>query len=253
MLRAAWLRLIARVWNDNGKTNLLERLLADSQKDVRGVLPYLESTFHFVFPFPRVKLEVINANNPRWQPVGTRGWFGFADEFEVALPRKPDKTEHEAELLAEYMQMCPTMLGHGMLGIEAPDEFGAFGLTTGRVIALAWSDRAFHDQLFAADDARQLVQDAMDVVVPWNFKLKFREYEVKHLPDPIPMPASASGPIAAAVMVLDQFLSSYHFDFSHLPFTVIRLNMPDQPAGDQRAIALAAYNDTGAQYPFTCG
>jgi ribosomally synthesized peptide (two-chain TOMM family) len=138
------------------------------------------------------------------------------------------------------------MLGRGLLGADAPEQFAAFGLTTGRVIALAWSDPTFHDALYRADDARQLVQDAMDIVVPWNFRLKFREYEVKHT-KPHPGLAELDG------LELDRFLSSVHFDVDKLPFTVIRLNMPEKPEGAQRAIALAAYNDTGAQYPFTCG
>jgi hypothetical protein len=253
MLRAAWLRFIARVWNDKGKTGLLDKLIADSHDHPRGALPYLEETFNFIFPFPHVKLEITKQNQPRWQPIGTRGWFGFADEFEISLPAKPREPEYEAELLAEYMQVFPTMLGRGMIGIEAPDEFASFGLTTGRVFALTWSDQKFHDALFAADDARQLVQDAMDVVVPWNFKVKFREHAVAtappHLENAQP-PAPSEGPLG---LVLDGFLSTLHFDVEKLPFTMIRLNMPEQPEGAQRAIALAAYNDTGDQYPFTCG
>jgi ribosomally synthesized peptide (two-chain TOMM family) len=240
MLRAAWLRIIARVWNDpTGK--LLQELIEASRKDPRGILPILEHDFHFKFPFPRVKLTVDDRRRPRWMPVGTRGWFGFADEFKLALPGKPAEKD-EAELLGEYLQEFPTMLGAGTLA-EAPEDFASFGLITGRVIALAWRDLGFHDALFATDDARNLVQDAMDVVIPWNFRLKFTEHKVL---------ARHGGPPHASD-VGARLLSTEVFEFGNYPLTEICINMPEPPDKTQSAVALAAYNDTGRQYPFTCG
>lgn len=234
MLRAAWMRLIVQIWNDpTGK--LLKDLIELSSSGPRGVLPYLEERFQFAFPFPQVKLAICNEHQPRWEPVGTRGWFGFPDGFEVAVPKKPREEADEAELLAEYMQAFPSMLGRGLGGAEAPDDFAAFGLITGRLITLAWTSESFRRSLFSADDARALVQDAMDVIIPWNFRLKLREYECAKLS---PQDAGSHG---------------FSFDVQRLPATLIRLNMPAMPDIKQRAIALAAYNDTGGQYPFTCG
>ena len=239
ILRAAWLRIIAQVWNDP-TGHLLKELIRLSHTNRRGVLPKLEEDFHFRFPFQHVKLVVSDERRPRWMPVGTRGWFGFADEFKVALPGRPAERD-EAELLAEYMQVFPSLLGPGHHA-EAPDDFASFGLVTGRLIALAWHDPAFHGALFSVDDARNLVQDAMDVVIPWNFRLKFTEHKVRTRPS---SPGSGGGqPLA---------LSTKSFDFSDFPFSEISVNMPEPPDDTQRAIALAAYNDTGRQYPFTCG
>jgi ribosomally synthesized peptide (two-chain TOMM family) len=238
MLRAGWLRVIAQVWNDPSGV-LLGRLVELSRENPRGILPYLEETFRFKFPFPSVKLAIDVDRQPRWKPIGTRGWFGFADEFEVVLPRKPVDENDQTELLAEYMQRFPSMLGRGDRDAEAPDDFAWFGLITGRLIALAWADDRFHQMLFAAQDARDLVQNAMDVVIPWNFRLRFSEREAPQL--------------HAHELDRHGFLSAQRFDLDKLSPTVIRLNMPEVPDSAQRAIALAAYNDTGKQYPFTCG
>lgn len=238
ILRAAWLRAVARVWNDT-TGQLLKHLIELSKTQPRGVLPTFEKDFNFVFPFQRVKLAVSDERRPRWKPIGTTGWFGFADEFKVALPGKPAEKD-EGELLAEYMQVFPSLLGPAHHA-EAPDDFASFGLVTGRLIALAWHDRKFHDDLFATADARNLVQDAMDVIVPWNFRLKFTEYE---MPNKTPHISESE---------LPRSLSTKAFDFSNFPFSEIQLNMPEAPDDRQRAIALAAYNDTGTQYPFTCG
>jgi ribosomally synthesized peptide (two-chain TOMM family) len=239
LLRAAWLRIIARVWNDP-TGQLLKHLIGLSKTDPRGVLPTLENDFGFKFPFRKVKLVVTDERRPRWEPVGTKGWFGFADEFKVALPGKPSEKD-EGELLAEYMQEFPSLLGPGILA-EAPDDFASFGLVTGRLIALAWNDPTFRAALFSAEDARNLVQDAMDVVIPWNFRLKFTEHKVRNRTAP-------HGPGGDQ----PRLLSTESFDFSDFPFSEICINMPESPDSRQRAIALAAYNDTGTQYPFTCG
>jgi ribosomally synthesized peptide (two-chain TOMM family) len=235
LLRAAYLRSIANVWRDHTDT-LLAELVHISKTNPRGVIPKFEEDFKFTFPFPRVKLTISDKHRPRWKPVGTTGWFGFADAYQVALPRSPGPG-HEAELLAEYMENYPSMLGRASDNSQAPDDFAWFGLITGRLIALAWHDEAFKHKLFDTDDARALIQDAMDVVIPRNFKLKFHAHAATRSGD------GRQSDLEAAQFAFDDF-----------PLTEICLNMPDRPSNEQEsAIALAAYNHTGRQYPFTCG
>ena len=245
LLRAAYLRAIARVWRDPDE---LARLIKYSKEHKRGVLPKFEEDFNFKFPFKRVKLTISDSQAPRWEPIGTRGWFGFADEYRVTLPAAPKEDEDQTELLAEYMQNFPSMLGRATdddgqpTDDEAPDDFAWFGLVTGRLIALAWADPEFCRKLCHMEDARGLVQDAMDIIVPWNFRLNFTVHEVTKLPQ--------TAPKSSSELVS---LSTMSFDFDKFPLTEIALNMPAAPRQEERAIALAAYNHTGKQYPFTCG
>lgn len=170
------------------------------------------------------------------------------------------------------------MLGrpvHGS-GPGVPDDFAEFGVITTRLIAFAWADSQFRDLLFKeySDDARGLVQDTMDYVVKWNFKLKIKKN-------------SAPPPLRGANCSCAEFYAEQHkgcnnsnckADLSligcpafsepgsgcdtrtecywhHFPRTVVTVFVPMAPeSGDGyvEAAALGAYNDTGEMYPFTC-
>ncbi len=248
-LRAAYLRAIARAWNDPA---YMEKLLRESAGP-RGALPFLEAEYDFVFPYD-VRLVLSDKERPVWEPIGTTGWRGFGDEFQVWLPAKPSKVEQEADVLGAYLSYFPSLLGAARIpddvshlraskfpaelaAVEArtrqliaadsvaPPDFGSFGVITSRLIALAWKDEKFAEELYTVRDARDLVQDAMDFLVAWNFLLKFN----LHRGDP-----TAPG---------------YWEGF---PRSVITLHIPQRPVIDQQAIALGAYNATGSQYPFSC-
>lgn len=255
-LRAAYLRAIARAWRD---PEYLQRLVNASNTLPLGALPLLELDFNFQFPF-EIKFAISDqqGRRPVWTPVGTRGWFGIADRFDVYLPDKPASADEQAAVLARYCAEFPSLLGASRRRfecedsgghqrkkikpvvarsrddehlihpeVEAPTDFAEFGVITARLIALAWSDPVFAERLFTTPDARQLVQNAMDYMVPWNFQLKFHRVE---------------GPSCDS--------DDYWLEF---PCSAITVFMPMTPDADVEAIALAAYNDTGAQYPFTCG
>lgn len=255
-LRAAYLRAIARAWRDPAYQ---ERLVHASRTLPLGALPMLEFDFNFQFPF-EVKFAIsdMQGHRPQWMPVGTRGWFGIADRFDVYLPEKPATVDEQAAVLARYCAEFPSLLGASRRRyecednggherkkvkrarpakqddqhlvhpeVEAPADFAEFGVVTARIIALAWSDSDFADRLFATPDARQIVQNSMDYMVPWNFQLKFHRVE---------------GPSNDG--------DDYWLEF---PCSAITVFLPETPEVDVEAIALAAYNDTGSQYPFTCG
>ena len=237
-LRAGYLRAIARAWRDPVYMQELFRLSATPE----GVLPLLQQEFGFTFTF-KVKLEDRPAapDQPRYEPIGTTGWFGFADEFNVPLPKQPAPAD-ELAALALYCQMFPSLLGVPTDGVsEAPPDFAAFGVVTARVLALAWRDPKFRATLLASEDARELVQGAMNYVVEWNFRLKFREVNV------VASPKIADWVVPAGVNkigIVDQSdmrsIITLYFPICPLPESV-------------QACALGAYNATGSQYPFTCG
>ncbi len=229
-LRTAYMRAIARAWHDPAYEALL---VQESETNPRGALPMLEQDYGFTFPF-NVKFAISLNNRPIYQPIGTTGWYGFLDEFRIPLPAKPTDPAHQAASLALYCQQFPSLLGAATDDVsEAPPDFAAFGVITSRLVALAWNDSFFHEQLFNRPDARELVQEAMNYIVQWNFHLKFWEYEVPSSP------------------TVDFFAGSF-------PRSTIIVHLPQRPAAlppqgmGVEAIALAAYNDTGSQYPFTC-
>ena len=271
-LRAAYMRAIARAWRDPHYEDCLRELGPE------GGLEHLETEYHIKFPWDinfHMNLEDENLR-PAYDPIFCRDWFGDADEFIITLPGKPDDMEHAADHLARYLQEFPTMLGrpktsepsessessesskpsHG--SAEAPDDFAEFGVMTGRIISLVWGQPFLEKLFFDEDnpDARGLVQGALDYVVKWNFRLKFKRNE-----KPLPRYPVGSDDTKA--------YNDYWKDF---PRTTVMVYVPANPfakredgkgakylehieAGDRDAIipaALAAYNDTSDQYPFSC-
>ncbi|HEU4410483.1 MAG TPA: BMA_0021/BMA_0022 family TOMM bacteriocin [Polyangiaceae bacterium] len=226
-LRTAYLRAIARAWRDDA---YFRRLLEASRVEPRGALTMLERDFNFRFPFD-VKFAIDDRERPRFRPILSGGWYGFADRFDVALPARPADPADAAAVLARYCAEFPSLLGKAIEAdpfVSAPPDFAEFGVITARLVALVWADPAVAGALYAADDGRAIVQDALDVVIPWNFTVKFVE---------------APGPSSDR----DDYWNTF-------PRSAITVHLPERPAPVEiEPIALAAYNDTGGQYPFTCG
>lgn len=238
-LRAAYLRAIARAWRD---PEYAAKLYRASKQERTGALAVLEKDFNFKFPF-EVKFAIDDVHPPRWDPVRTRGWIGYADDFLIHLPKPPEQPEQRASALARYYQEFPTLLGRArgdQRAAEAPDEFGEFGGITLRALALAWNSDTFAAELYKTHDARALVQDYFDYIVPWNFKLRFREHTTG----------------SDDHWTSDERSDAYWAKFPLSEITVHLPRRPDSPGPNDvqiEPIALAAYNDTGPQYPFTCG
>jgi ribosomally synthesized peptide (two-chain TOMM family) len=226
-LRSAYLRAVARAWRDE---TYFRKLLETSRTDARGALPMLERDFNFTFPFD-VKFAINDTLRPVWRPIGSGGWFGFADRFDIALPAQPRDPADGAAVLARYCAEFPSLLGKATEAdpySAAPPDFAEFGVMTSRLIALTWVEPAFAATLFAAPDGRALVQDALDFVVTWNFTIKFT-----------PAPGDSSD--------TDDYWRTF-------PRSAITVHLPENPGRvEVEPVALAAYNDTGGQYPFTCG
>lgn len=237
-LRTAYLRAIARAWRD---PEYVDKLLRASKEEKTGALGLLEKDFNFKFPFD-VKFGIDDKHPPRWDPLHTKGWIGYADDFLIHLPKKPASPDQRASALARYYQEYPTLLGRArgtMRAAEPPDDFGEFGGITMRALALVWSSDKFAKALYQASDARAVIQDYFDYIVPWNFRLRFKEY------------AGGSD---------DHWLNEERGNeyWAKFPISEITVHLPRRPDApgpdvDIEPVALAAYNDTGPQYPFTCG
>lgn len=96
-----------------------------------------------------------------------------------------------------------------------------------RAIALAWSDDTFKKQLL--ENAEKTFQDYFGYICPWNVALSVVE----------PYPTG-----------------SYKWNSDlmcwNLPKNSIGIGIPKKPDEDNQPVALAAYNDAGPTYLFTC-
>lgn len=232
-LRAAYLRAIAEAWRD---PHFVDVLVRESESNPRGVLAFLEKRYNFSFPFD-VAFKISDKKRPQYRPIDTNGWWGFGDEFVLYLPKRPKDLVEGASVLGRYCAEFPSLLGAGSgAGVEAPADFANFGVVTARLLALTWHNESFSESLFGTNDARQLIQDTMNWIVPWNFLIKFFQ---------------APGDTNDS----DEYWNAF-------PRSVITVHLPHKPIHqmDNRGnpdytmepLALAAYNGTGAQYPFTC-
>jgi ribosomally synthesized peptide (two-chain TOMM family) len=230
-LRAAYLRSIARAWRD---PEFYKRLI-DSKDEKEGALAILRREFGMEFPWA-VKLVIAAGDpGPAWQPGNTRGWIGTEDAFTLYLPVEDKPPANPAELLARYYQERPSPLGRQAKGVAEdwiPSAFAEFGAVTIRALALAWNDATFKELLLSANGkpraANKTFQDYLDYHIPWNFSVYFK---------------------AHAYPKTDE-------DWEAFPPNEIKLVLPQRPGGRDpmvEAVALAAYNGTGPQYPFTCG
>ncbi|XXY45219.1 BMA_0021/BMA_0022 family TOMM bacteriocin [Sorangium sp. So ce269] len=224
-LRAAYLRAIARAWRDEEFLN--ELVACSAGHEPRGALPLLEKSYNFTFPY-NVRFAIATTPRPRWRPNEVLGWFGVGDEFHIYLPERPEQLRQQipglADALGLYCEMFPSLLGAATDGKgQAPDDFANFGVTTSRILAMTWANQEFAKELFASKDARDLVQKSLSIIIPWNFRLRFSPKTWNDFESRLP------------------------------PYNEITVYIPAPPREESDwPIALAAYNDTGPQYPFTC-
>lgn len=232
-LRSAYLRAIARAWRDD---KFRQRLI-DTKSEKYGALALLKQEFGLDFGF-RIKLVIAGGDpGPTWMPTGTRGWIGVEDSFLIHIPVEDKPPAQPADVLARYYQERPSPLGrpesHG--GHESvPSAFAEFGAMTLRALALAWEDADFRRKLLATDSHHKpkqvnaTFQDYLDYQIPWNFAVHFKAQ---------PYPKTDG-------------------DWEEFPPNEVKLILPQRPKPNDavvEAVALAAYNGTGPQYPFTCG
>jgi ribosomally synthesized peptide (two-chain TOMM family) len=238
-LRLAYLRAVARSWRDADF-----RAKLTSAEDVQGLL---QMECGLCVSWPCLDIRVRHSDPVlRWNPIQVGGWMGPDDEFEIALPSPPPVESHRPEALAAYYQRFPTLLGTALMvaqkqpqamalvvagssgasgGSEVPTSavLLPFGAVILRAIALSWADAEVREALLRESDARPVLSRFFGYNSPFNFRVRF----------------------AAIELAGDSFASLRNR---------ILLNYPQVPAGPKALwpVALTAYNDTGAAYPFTC-
>lgn len=95
-----------------------------------------------------------------------------------------------------------------------------------RAVALAWKDAEFLAEI--QKDARQALANYFGYICPWNLDLEFEQ------------------------VTGDEFAYKPGHEIK-VPLNTITVGIPKKPAlVEQEAVALAAYNDSGPAYLFTC-
>ncbi|ETW97288.1 MAG: hypothetical protein ETSY1_23240 [Candidatus Entotheonella factor] len=236
--RLAYLRAIAKGWQDDG---FCQELLSS-----QNVFNILEKEFGFQSPWPYLTFRLVK-NESVWQPVMTGSWTsqGPPDQFHIQLPAPHlIDTQHQAEALAAYYQAFPTLFGP-INHLELPDagagEAGSlenvggastafldFGAVVFNALALSWKDSDFKAFLSDPESGLPALEKYLRFNNPWNVNIVFT--------------------------FSDQFKwSSSAGRWVDAPCNRIDLNFPNPPEDENLfPIALVAYNNTGAQYPFTC-
>ncbi|MBV8620622.1 MAG: BMA_0021/BMA_0022 family TOMM bacteriocin [Curvibacter sp.] len=251
--RLAYLRAVARSWQDEG---FRDRLL-----DATDIQPLLAKEFGLRTVWPYLDISLQRSGDPNrqtvWKPLETAGWIGVDDAFEIVLPESPSAQATEA--LAAYYQLFPDFMGptgvidsgdqgsgKGQLGGSLPTGLGipgggadsmlAFGGVVLRAIALAWENARFRAELleYGKTDATQVLSQWLGYNSPFNFFLRFSTNPALHW-DAAQGQWNLKNPNGGLIK------------------NSIVLNYPNAPVETQLwPIALTSYNNTGSAYPFTC-
>ncbi|WP_437590375.1 BMA_0021/BMA_0022 family TOMM bacteriocin [Sorangium sp. So ce1000] len=130
--------------------------------------------------------------------------------------------------------------------MSGEQEFAAFKVALLGAMAKAWSNPPFRRLLL--ENAAEALHTIRDYKMPWKMKIKIKEDQAgswtpSHIPSHHPPPAGGES------IVIPPGAWSWTASRRH----VLTLCLPRRPTHfSDEPIALAAYNATGAAYPFTC-
>jgi ribosomally synthesized peptide (two-chain TOMM family) len=229
--RVAYLRAIAKSWSDpEFRTRLSETPIV-----ALGECGLGRWTWRLDLKLP--------LDGDQWNPGDTGGWAGSNRESitlylpldpAVALPGPPSESWPEA--LSEYYRLYPTLLGTigepspaGQaynVGLGSWNAFLDFGSVTVRALALAWRNADFRTQV--QKDTIAALQNWLGYNSPWNLDIRIRNNPEMKWSSGVWQQGSRKNELC--------------------------LFVPQRPGDDFTVwpIALAAYNETGPAYPFTC-
>jgi ribosomally synthesized peptide (two-chain TOMM family) len=252
--RTMYLRAVAEAWID---PKFRHELTSKG-----GAIAALQKRFDYKWPWPRVCDLEINEAGGKYEWIDNQ-WVwssSLRESLTMPLPLVPEvfkisEVEQAAALADYYRQRAslfsddwdktgasgPTggLLGDasGLSGAQPPggfmgsdNEYAAFKVALLAVIAKAWREPSFRETLII--DPATALHTIRDYTLPWKFTVIVTEdKESKWLPD------------------LGNGQSGWRF----LGKNTLSLNLPTGPREVHAwPVALAAYNATGAEYPFSC-
>lgn len=244
--RLSYLRLVAFAWESPANYAALTTAADPYTFFTMFGLPRPDWTIALELAAPTTKLAA-----SRFDPANTGGWIGPKAELSIDFPAAPANPNDWAAAMTAYYARLPTPFGdpvppapgsgvssgaggHGMGHMSDAFVLGAVII---RALALSWSDAAFRSELFPnpPNPTRPIngaLEDYFGYRLPWNMELLAKDDGRSFLP--------AVGGVGLG-------------NFDQDPVNKIKMFVPQPPPGaPNKAIALAAYNQTGDQYPLTC-
>lgn len=277
--RIAYLKALTLAWQSSEFEELLYK--QSNLLDFFSNNPELFNNYKN--PFKHLEVRVSKSHCMEWAPADVQDWIGPNDFIQIALPNPP-KINNEiangdilATALADYYSIFPDFLGPlkhpgfniiddiktllpstNAAGSPAPNLIGegsisSFGATLVKVIALAWNNKDFKEELLTSSsndlmasghigDASPIIAKYLGYKNPWNFNLQFFEssdfnYSIKEYS----LPEN------------NLIMHTGSWDEATIPNNRIVLWFPNKPTVEsQMPTALTAYNNNGPAYPFTC-
>lgn len=266
--KTAYLQAVAKSWEDEVFAKEFH------EKGEENILTFLEqhsgSPKDFISPWENLVINFLDdeSHTLYWDPIQTGRWVGNDDRLTIFLPEDPG-LDNRVEGLAQYNFIFPSFMGKVKSdmqllfndkeqiefidylvskGIKIPTiltlgetdmDLLSFSAVMLRTIALYWDDPSFKEEILNADgdhsDKAPVLSKFFGFSNPWNFAINFKECKT---------------------FILNKDDDS-EFDY---PANVISLGKPRKPQVPEGVkgaqgiypIALAAYNDDGKSYPFTC-
>lgn len=267
--RTAYLRIIARTWVDS---EFRGKVVGANSEQIRQLFI---NDYDFDWCWPALD-PIFEEAGAEWRPERVGGWRGkgFSGKLTVKLPLnkkcvRAKDPEKMALALADFYALRPTLFGNGKrwansmsfqayptsLGNEG--DFQEFGAVILRALGLAWSegpDGAFTQKLQDTTSCLPALAGWLGYTTPWNMAIV-----VEDDPDAVWEPLDGKDSRQNGWQIKPHHSSSEGLN-PHPPAVSLRkntlvLHIPHRPDdADQEffPVALAAYNQTGPAYPFTC-
>ncbi|WP_437279187.1 BMA_0021/BMA_0022 family TOMM bacteriocin [Sorangium sp. So ce375] len=276
--RTTYLRAIAQAWSEQSFHDCL------TQDPCKALADY----FGYHWPWKDVCDLEIKAAPDQFKWIG-HDWVwskSLADTLTLALPLKPpsEDADYNAMALADFYKQRASLFSDdwgtkydengpkgprwdsdntdwrrsnlGETGSDSPPpvggfipddaEFPAFKVALLAAMAKAWNDDAFRETLEV--DPAVALHAVRGYKVPWKMMICVKEDTTSkwHAPSG---PSSPRGEERPALARPKPKQSYWEFDEKHK----LTLYLPTKPSDPKsEPLALAIYNATGAEYPFTC-
>jgi len=265
--RATYLRAVAEAWADDRFREAL----------IKHPVKALQDRFEYKWPWSDVcDLRIGDATGQYEWLCDTWVWSSHLPEaLTLYVPLDPSAAkippEHRAMALADFYNQRtslfsddwgkydpPKQIGAPAAAVIArgeavdPDpgpptggfipggrDFSAFKVALVAAMAKAWDDKEFKELLMI--DAPKALRTVRDYEMPWDLLISVKDDRQARW-DPGSQHEGRNNHS-------HWHPSHWHFDENN----VLQLNLPTKPSDvTSEPLALAMYNATGAQYPFTC-
>ena len=266
--KTAYLSAVAKSWVDPKFADVFHK------EGESSILTFLEnnsgSPKQFINPWKNLVINFLKDDGAdlHWDPIKTGRWVGDDDRLTIYFPEDPG-VDHRVEALAKYNFIFPTFMGKiksnfemlfdeesqqsivdvlnekhipipAILNMGVADfDLLDFSATVLKAISLYWEDEHFKGSIINKrdnfSDKTPMLSKWFGYNNPWNFILNFKDNK----------PFNLNKACECETLY---------------PANIISLGKPKNPKNpnekqDDKAIlpiALAAYNDDGNSYPFTC-